>query len=62
MPSLVAISQATTEINGGGVESASPGIECFKLPRSDRVKTIRGMHNERDSYLGLRETLRLYLF
>ena len=33
MPNLVAISQATTEINRGG------GSECFKSPRSDRVKT-----------------------
>ena len=36
MLKLVAISQATTEINRGA-ESTPPGIECFKSPRSDRV-------------------------
>ena len=39
MLNLVAISQATTEINKGA-ESAPPGIECFKSPRSDRVKLL----------------------
>ena len=37
MPNLVAISQATAKINRGA-ESAPPGIECFKSPRSDSVK------------------------
>ena len=39
MPNLVAISQATTKINSGE-ESAPPGIECFKSPRSDRVMKL----------------------
>ena len=36
MPNLAAISQATTEINSG----AESGIECFKSPKSDRVKNL----------------------
>ena len=39
MPNLVAIFQATAKINRGA-ESAPPGIECFKSPRSDRVKSL----------------------
>ena len=35
MLNLFVISQATAEINGGGVPPS--GIECFKSPRSDRV-------------------------
>ena len=43
MPDLVAISQATTEIDRGRIHRGGgglrpPGIECFKSPRSDRVK------------------------
>ena len=38
MPNLVAISQVTTKINRGGRNPPPPGIECFKSPRSDRVK------------------------
>ena len=34
-----------------GVESAppSPGIECFKSPRSDRVKNLNGLANTADT-------------
>ena len=36
LPNLVAMSQATTEINGR--QNPPLGIECLKTPRSDRVK------------------------
>ena len=38
MPNLVAISQATAKINRGA--ESPPGIDCFKSPRSDRVKDL----------------------
>ena len=38
MPNLVAISQATAKIRRGAESAPPPGIECFKSPRSDRVK------------------------
>ena len=55
MPSLVAISQATTEINRGA-ESAPPGIECFKSPRSHRAKGPRNTTSKASKY----ESLRLF--
>ena len=49
MPNLVAISQATAKINrGGGIRPPPPGIECFKSPRSDRVKAGSSVSNQNE--------------
>ena len=56
LPSLVALSQATPEINRREESAPPPVIECFKLPRSDRVKRAFTIFDFGDSRGGLKES------